>query len=171
MNKGLEVIEAAWLFDLPASRIQVVIHPQSIVHSMVEFRDGSLLAQLGATDMRIPISYALAYPDRVESGAEPVDFATLGRLTFEEPDWEKFPLLKVAYTVLESGDQARSVIMNAADEAAVELFLAGRIAFPDIAGIVHHALDTVQSTRLNDLDEVTALHDEVVQRIRSQWSE
>jgi len=100
MNKGLEVIEARWLFNVAASRIEVVIHPQSIVHSMVEFTDGSILAQLGATDMRIPISYALAHPHRIASGTEPLNFPALGTLTFQEPDMEKFPLLKVASLTL-----------------------------------------------------------------------
>ena len=136
MNKGLEVIEARWLFDVPASKIEVVIHPQSIVHSMVEFEDGSILAQLGATDMRIPISYALAFPQRIASGTLPVSFPELGSLTFREPDMDKFPLLKAAYQALEDDGASASIILNAADEVAVELFLADKIPFSYISRIV-----------------------------------
>ena len=169
MNKGLEVIEARWLFDVPGSRIQVVIHPESIVHSMVEFRDGSILAQLGATDMRIPISYALAFPERIESGTAPVSFPALGSLNFHEPDMEKFPLLKIAYQALEA--ESASIIVNAADEVAVELFLQGRIPFHWISRIVLEALQRIELIRVTTLDEVEAFHEQVTARVESDWSE
>jgi 1-deoxy-D-xylulose-5-phosphate reductoisomerase len=170
MNKGLEVIEARWLFNLNASNIEVVIHPQSIVHSMVEFIDGSVMAQLGATDMRIPISYALAYPDRIASGAEPVSFPALGSLTFLEPDMGKFPLLKAAYQVLQSDETAASVILNAADEVAVELFLAKRIPFMSIPRLVLDALDTIPHGRPDSLAEIVDFHEEVACRVREKWA-
>ncbi|MCA1960791.1 MAG: 1-deoxy-D-xylulose-5-phosphate reductoisomerase [Desulfomonile sp.] len=165
MNKGLEVIEAQWLFNVPASRIEVVIHPQSICHSMVEFEDGSILAQLGATDMRVPISYALACPDRVSSGTEPLDFAQLGSLTFEAPDFERFPLLKAAYDAINEGGSA-PVILNAADEAAVELFLADRISFQDISRIVLECLERIPRPMLSTLEEITGFHDDVAEHVR-----
>lgn len=167
MNKGLEVIEAAWLFGVPGSLIEVVVHPQSIVHSMVEFADGSILAQLGATDMRIPISYALAFPHRVPSGTEPLSFPDLGALTFLEPDWEKFPLLRAAYQALEQGGST-PVILNAADEVAVDLFLAGLIPFDAIATMVLEALNTIAPARVSSLEEIVAFHDEVASRLRGQ---
>jgi 1-deoxy-D-xylulose-5-phosphate reductoisomerase len=164
MNKGLEVIEARWLFDVAAPYIKVVIHPQSIVHSMVEFTDGSILAQLGATDMRIPISYALAYPDRISSGTDPIHFPTLGMLTFFEPDVTKFPLLRAAYQALEEGGAA-CIILNAADEVAVELFLAGEIPFGRIAAIVAEALDTVPREKPETLEEIVDFHRRVYRGI------
>lgn len=166
MNKGLEVIEARWLFNVPPSRIQVVIHPQSICHSMVEFEDGSILAQLGATDMKVPISYALAYPGRVASGAHSLDFARLGSLTFDAPDFERFPLLKAAYDAIDEGGSA-PIILNAANEVAVELFLAGRISFSDIPRMVLHWLEHTPRQTVGTLDETMAFHDEVVAQVRS----
>ncbi len=171
MNKGLEVIEARWLFGVPASSIEVVIHPQSICHSMVEFEDGSIMAQLGATDMRIPISYAMAYPDRVSSGPEPISFPQLGSLTFFEPDMERFPLLRAAFDVLESGHPAAPIIYNAADEVAVDLFLSGEIGFDSIPRIVLDSLQHVVLERVDTLDAVTAFHTSVVERVRRIWSE
>jgi 1-deoxy-D-xylulose-5-phosphate reductoisomerase len=169
MNKGLEVIEAAWLFGVSASRIEVVIHPQSIVHSMVEFEDGSILGQLGATDMRIPISYALAFPDRIQSGAKPVSFPELGSLTFLEPDREKFPLLRAAYEALDAGGSA-PVVLNAADEVAVDLFLAGRISFCAIAEIVLEALGSIAPVNVKTLEEIVAFHEEVTARVTERWT-
>lgn len=169
MNKGLEVIEAKWLFDVPASKIQVVIHPESIVHSMVEYADGSIMAQLGATDMRIPISYALAWPNRIESGTEPLDFPQLGSLTFREPDTTKFPLLKAAYQALEQDGPAASIVLNAADEVAVDLFLAEKIPFTAIPRVVLEALDSVPSVPLNTLEDIEDFHREVVARVKSGW--
>lgn len=170
MNKGLEVIEARWLFNLHASNIEVVIHPQSIVHSMVEFIDGSVMAQLGATDMRIPISYALAYPERIASGAEPVSFPALGSLTFHEPDMAKFPLLKAAYQVLQTDETAASIILNAADEVAVDLFLTKRIPFMSIPKIVLDALDTIPHGKTDSLAEIVEFHEDVAHRVREKWA-
>ena len=168
MNKGLEVIEAAWLFDVPAERIEVVIHPQSIVHSMVEFKDCSVMAQLGATDMRIPISYALAFPKRIMSGTAAVNFPKLGSLTFLEPDWEKFPLLRAAYQAYEMGGAA-SIILNAADEVAVELFLDEKLPFGHISRIVLDSLETISPESADTLEEVVALHEQVVEQVRRKW--
>ena len=129
MNKGLEVIEARWLFDVEAERIDVVVHPQSIVHSCVEFADGSILAHLGPTDMRIPIQYALLYPRRGEAPVQRLSLSEVGRLTFEPPDRDRFPALDLAYEALRRGGTAPAVL-NAANEVAVELFLAGASGLP-----------------------------------------
>ncbi len=142
MNKGLELIEAAWLFDRPSSEIGVVVHPQSVIHSMVEYVDGSVLSQMGSPDMRTPIAYALGWPDRMETPVERLDFATLGALTFEEPDLVRFPALRLAREALEAGGQAPCVL-NAANEVAVADFLAGRIAFLDIARACEKTLDAL----------------------------
>ncbi len=170
MNKGLEVVEARWLFDVPPERIEVVIHPQSICHSMVEFDDGSVLAQLGATDMRIPISYALAYPDRIDSGAEAVSFPLLGALTFHEPDMVKFPLLKAAYDALAAGGSA-PIVLNAADEVAVDLFLGGKIPFDRIAAIVMNCLNAIPCAPAETLKEIVSFHEYVTERVRADWPE
>jgi 1-deoxy-D-xylulose-5-phosphate reductoisomerase len=140
MNKGLEVIEARWLFDVPASAIDVVIHPQSIVHSMVEFRDGSVLAQLGVTDMRLPIQYAFSYPDRWAAPLPPLDLLRAGTLEFAAPDRERFPCLDLAYRALEHGG-AWPIVLNAANELAVEAFLDRRIGFCQIPSAIARALD------------------------------
>jgi 1-deoxy-D-xylulose-5-phosphate reductoisomerase len=139
MNKGLELIEAAWLFNRPSSQIDVVVHPQSIIHSMVEYLDGSVLAQMGSPDMRTPIGYALAWPDRMDTPVEPLNFAKLGQMTFFDPDLERFPALRLARDALEAGGQA-SCVLNAANEVAVEAFLKGQISFLDIARICEEAL-------------------------------
>lgn len=139
MNKGLEVIEAHWLFDLPPERIEVLIHPQSIIHSMVEFVDGSLKAQLGLPDMKIPIQYALTYPDRSPMNGARVDFPKLGSITFLEPDHERFPALRLAYSALKMGGTAPAVL-NAANEVAVQAFLDRRIGFARIPTLIEEAL-------------------------------
>ena len=139
MNKGLELIEAHYLFGLPSERIDIVVHPQSVVHSLVEFVDGSVLAQLGSADMRIPIAYALAWPQRISTPAQRLDLAAIARLDFEAPDADRFPALRLAREALEAGGAA-PVVLNAANEVAVASFLAGRIGFPEIAGLVHEAL-------------------------------
>ncbi|HYI42961.1 MAG TPA: 1-deoxy-D-xylulose-5-phosphate reductoisomerase [Sphingomicrobium sp.] len=159
MNKGLELIEAHYLFGLESSRIDVVIHPQSTVHSLVEFIDGSLLAQLGSADMRIPIAYALSWPGRMETPAAPLDLVELGRLDFEAPDLERFPALRLAREALEAGGGA-TIILNAANEIAVDLFLAGRICFPEIASMVSNALDRIAAPAPGSIEEVTALDSE-----------
>ena len=139
MNKGLELIEAHYLFGLPSSRLDVVIHPQSVVHSLVEFVDGSVLAQLGSPDMRIPIAYALAWPERMRTPAERLDLASIARLEFEAPDLERFPALRLAREALEAGGPA-PIVLNAANELAVASFLGGDIRFPDISRLVEEAL-------------------------------
>jgi 1-deoxy-D-xylulose-5-phosphate reductoisomerase len=153
MNKGLEVIEASWLFDMPPEQIDVVIHPQSVIHSMVEFPDGSVLAQLGSPDMRTPLAYALAWPERVESGAKRLDFARLGSLTFEAPDFERFPCLGYAYAALRSGGAA-SAVLNAANEYAVEAFLQRRLPFTQIAPTIERVLDEYQPAAPASVEEV-----------------
>jgi 1-deoxy-D-xylulose-5-phosphate reductoisomerase len=140
MNKGLELIEAHYLFKLPSQRIDILVHPQSVVHSMVEFVDGSVLAQLGTADMRIPIAYALAWPERIATPAQRLDLATIARLDFEAPDLERFPALRLAREALEAGGAA-PIVLNAANENAVASFLAGQIRFPDIVRIVQEALN------------------------------
>jgi 1-deoxy-D-xylulose-5-phosphate reductoisomerase len=139
MNKGLELIEAHYLFKLPSDRIDILVHPQSVVHSMVEFIDGSVLAQLGSADMRIPIAYALAWPERIATPAQRLDLGTIARLDFEAPDLERFPALRLAREALEAGGAA-PIVLNAANEGAVASFLAGQIRFTDIARLVQEAL-------------------------------
>ena len=139
MNKGLELIEAHYLFGLPSQRIDILVHPQSVVHSMVEFIDGSVLAQLGSADMRIPIAYALAWPERMATPAQKLDLAAIARLDFEAPDLDRFPALRLARGALETGGTA-PVILNAANEVAVAGFLVGRLGFSDITHVVHEAL-------------------------------
>jgi 1-deoxy-D-xylulose-5-phosphate reductoisomerase len=156
MNKGLEVIEACWLFDTTPGRIQVLVHPQSVVHSMVEYEDGSVLAQLSNPDMRTPIAQALGWPERLEAGVEPLDVLRRGRLDFEPPDPDSFPCLKLAMQAAEAGGGA-PVILNAANETAVAAFLAGRTPFTGIAELVARALDGVASTRVDSLEAVLAL--------------
>ena len=153
MNKGLEVIEASWLFGFPAGRIEVVVHPQSVIHSMVEFVDGSVVAQLGTPDMRTPIAYALSYPERIESGSATLDFTQLGALSFEAPDMHRFRCLALAYEAL-AGGTARTATLNAANEVAVEAFLGGRLPFADIARVIEETMDAVQASEPRSIDEV-----------------
>ncbi len=155
MNKGLEVIEASFLFKATAAQIEVVIHPQSIVHSLVEYVDGSVLAQLGNPDMRTPIAHALAYPERIDPGVQPLDLCAIGSLQFEPPDLERFPCLRIAYRALEAGGNA-PIVLNAANEIAVASFLAGRLAFARIAGIVEEVLARVTPGRVRTLEDVLA---------------
>ena len=140
MNKGFEIIEAKWLFNIEAENIEVLIHPQSIIHSMVEFSDGSVKAQLGVPDMKVPIQYALTYPGRVKSNFPRIDFKQLKNLTFDEPDLEKFECLKLAYDVIKAGG-SYPIVLNGANEAAVELFLNGKIKFIDIPALIKSAMD------------------------------
>ena len=144
MNKGLEVIEAHWLFGAPAAQIQVLIHPQSVIHSMVSYVDGSVLAQLGNPDMRTPIAHALAWPDRIASGVAPLDLAEIAQLRFERPDFDRFPCLKLAYDALQAGGSAPA-ILNAANEVAVEAFLARRIGFRSIDRIIAGVLERLSA--------------------------
>jgi 1-deoxy-D-xylulose-5-phosphate reductoisomerase len=140
MNKGLEVIEARWLFDIGPDKIDIIVHPQSVVHSMVEFVDGSIVAQLGTADMRQPIQYALTYPDRLESSVAALDWTSVSRLDFHPPDRQKFPCVGLAYRAIEMGGTAPAVL-NAADEVAVDAFLAGKIPFSDIPKLIGTALE------------------------------
>jgi len=156
MNKGLELIEACHLFGLPSGRIDVLIHRQSVVHSMVEYVDGSVLAQLGSPDMRVPIAYALAYPERMATPADRLDLAAIGKLEFEEPDLQRFPALRIARQALEQGGAAPTVL-NAANEIAVGCFLAGGIGFTEIASLVEQALDQSTAAAPESIDEVVAL--------------
>jgi 1-deoxy-D-xylulose-5-phosphate reductoisomerase len=155
MNKGLEVIEARWLFDIAPERIEVLIHPQSIVHSLVEYIDGSVIAQLSNPDMRVPIAHALAHPGRIASGAQPLDLAALKTLSFEPPDHERFPCLALAYKALAAGGTAPAML-NAANEVAVEAFLAGRLPFTGIGGVIAHVLETFAPRPAEDLPSILA---------------
>jgi 1-deoxy-D-xylulose-5-phosphate reductoisomerase len=159
MNKGLELIEACHLFDLPEDKINVVIHPQSIIHSMVEYSDGSFLAQLGSPDMKTPIAHALSYPARINSGSQPLDLYALSNLTFIKPDLQKFACLKLARQAMQAGAQA-TIVLNAANEMAVAAFLAGQVRLTDIADINEQALSQSQSPLLGadaDIEDILAI--------------
>jgi 1-deoxy-D-xylulose-5-phosphate reductoisomerase len=160
MNKGLEVIEAHHLFDIPEERIEVVIHPQSVLHSLVAYRDGSVLGQLGTPDMRVPISYALAWPERIETQAARLDLAKVGQLTFEMPDPIRFPALALARQALQTGGAAPT-ILNAANEVAVHGFLNGRLGFLDIAKVVESILGAMTAPAPASIDEVREIDAEV----------
>ncbi|MDL1860828.1 1-deoxy-D-xylulose-5-phosphate reductoisomerase [Betaproteobacteria bacterium PRO7] len=156
MNKGLEVIEASRLFGFDAERIAVVVHPQSVIHSMVEFGDGSVVAQLGTPDMRTPIAYALGWPDRIESGSATLDFTQLGALSFEAPDLTRFPCLALAYRALQAGPAA-CIVLNAANEIAVEAFLERRLPFVAIAAVIEETLGRLAPAAPQSVDEVLAI--------------
>lgn len=171
MNKGLEVIEASWLFGFPPDRIDVVIHPQSLIHSMVQYADGCILAQMGAPDMRTPIAYSLGWPERLDGFAKRVDFAALGSVTFEAPDMQRFPQLGYAYEALRMGGAA-SIVLNAANEIAVEAFLDRRIRFLDIARACRHMMDTMVLAAPKSLPEVLAADREArikTREVIAQW--
>jgi len=153
MNKGLEVIEARWLFDVAPDRIEVLIHAQSIIHSLVEFVDGSVIAQLSNPDMRVPIAHALGFPERIESGALPLDLAAIGSLSFERPDARRFPCLGLAYAALREGGTAPAVL-NAANEVAVAAFLAGKLRYTAIPQVIEHALHAAPATAADSLETV-----------------
>jgi 1-deoxy-D-xylulose-5-phosphate reductoisomerase len=155
MNKGLEVIEARWLFEVAPERIEVLIHPQSIVHSLVEYADGSMIAQLSNPDMRVPIAHALAWPERIDSGAKPLDLAMIKTLSFEKPDLNRFPCLALAHAALRTGGTAPA-LLNAANEVAVESFLAGRLGFTGIAAVIADVLEAVPARAADDLAAVMA---------------
>jgi len=155
MNKGLEVIEAHWLFNVSQDLIEVVIHPQSIIHSMVSYTDGSILAQLGNPDMRTPIAHCLAWPERIASGVEPLDIFDVAKLEFEKPDLQRFPCLKLCYQAMQAGGSA-SIALNAANEIAVEAFLQNKIAYTAIAGLIENVLGEITITDANTLDEILA---------------
>jgi 1-deoxy-D-xylulose-5-phosphate reductoisomerase len=153
MNKGLELIEAHYLFGVPSQQIDVVIHPQSVIHSLVEFVDGSVLAQLGSPDMRIPIAYALSWPERMPTPAQRLDLATIARLDFDEPDLTRFPALRLAREALEAGGAA-PIILNAANEIGVAAFLAGALPFPDMARLVEEALTSAEFAAPQSIGDV-----------------
>lgn len=153
MNKGLELIEACLLFDTPPDQVQVVIHPQSVIHSMVDYDDGSVLSQMGCPDMRIPIAHAMAWPERFASGASALDLFQIKRLDFEAPDFERFPCLQRAYDAVRAGD-TMPAILNAANEIAVASFLDGHIRFTAIPDVIKHAMDTVENLKATDIEAV-----------------
>jgi len=155
MNKGLEVVEARWLFDLPSDKIEILIHPQSVIHSMVEYNDGSVLAQLGTADMRVPIGYALGYPARLPLPIPKLDLTAVAQLTFEAPDANRFPCVKLAYQALNTGGTAPAVL-NAANEAAVAAFLDNRIRFIDIPRVVERTLSAHDAGPAHELDPIIA---------------
>ncbi|HMJ24359.1 MAG TPA: hypothetical protein VK475_00950, partial [Pyrinomonadaceae bacterium] len=155
MNKGLEVIEAHWLFDFDADAISILDHPESIVHSMIEMVDGSVIAQMGVTDMRHAIQYALTYPDRNDSQLPPLDLARLSSLHFEEPDLERFPCISLAYRALRTGGTLPAAL-NAANEEAVQAFIDEQISFPDIAAVIKTVMDEHHTVDVKDLATVVA---------------
>lgn len=155
MNKGLEVIEAHWLFGASPAQIEVVIHPQSVIHSMVSYADGSVLAQLGNPDMRTPIAHALAYPERIDAGVDPIDLARIAQLSFRAPDPVRFPCLQLAFDALHSGGSAAAVL-NAANEVAVDAFLERRIGFRKIPQVIASVMDRIPSGPVHDLDTLMA---------------
>ena len=155
MNKGLEVIEAHWLFGAPADIIEVVVHPQSVIHSMVDYADGSVIAQLGNPDMRTPIAHAMAWPDRIDAGVRPLDLFEIARLDFERPDLERFPCLRLAFDALRAGG-ASPAVLNAANEEAVAAFLDHRIGFLDIPAVIAACLERSGTQTVDSLDAVFA---------------
>ncbi|MBI5656382.1 MAG: 1-deoxy-D-xylulose-5-phosphate reductoisomerase [Geobacter sp.] len=167
MNKGLEVIEARWLFDVPPEKIDVNIHPQSIIHSMVEYVDGCVIAQLGTPDMKAPIAYALSYPERVSTGVKPLDLTAFSGLTFFRPDLEKFRCLKLAYQAMAAGESMPAV-MNAANEIAVESFLDGRIRFLDISAVIERTMSLHQPHSLGTIEEVLGVDRWAREKTREQ---
>ncbi|GAB1439799.1 1-deoxy-D-xylulose-5-phosphate reductoisomerase [Providencia sp.] len=162
MNKGLEYIEACYFFNADAQQMEVIIHPQSVIHSMVRYRDGSVIAQLGTPDMRTPISYSMAYPQRITSGAKPLDFASLSSLTFVQPDYQRYPCLKLAIDACHQG-QAATTALNGANEITVAAFLEGKIRFTDIAKINHKILENQVFSEPVSIDEVLEI-DECARR-------
>ena len=166
MNKGFEIIEGKWLFDIDVENIDVVMHPQSVIHSFVEFADGSVKAQLGVPDMRIPIQYALTYPDRVASDFPRLDFGKLKELTFIKPDFDKFECIKLAYDVMKMGG-TYPVVLNASNETAVDLFLKKKIKFPDIASLIKNALDNHKSNGEIELQNIIEIDKQVREFISS----
>lgn len=167
MNKGLELIEACWLFDAAPAKVEVVVHPQSVIHSLVDYVDGSVLAQLGNPDMRTPIANALAWPERIDSGVAPLDLFAIARLDFQAPDEQRFPCLRLARQAAEAGNSAPAVL-NAANEVAVEAFLQRRIRFPEIAGMIEQVLDQEPVVPLLSLEAVFAA-DQRARELAREW--
>lgn len=169
MNKGLELIEACWLFDAQPSRVEVVVHPQSVIHSLVDYVDGSVLAQLGNPDMRTPIANALAWPERIDSGVAPLDLFAIARLDFQAPDEQRFPCLRLAREAAEAGNSAPAML-NAANEVAVEAFLQRRIRFPEIASMIAQVLEQEPVVAVDTLDAVFAA-DQRARGLAGRWLE
>ncbi|WP_137804683.1 1-deoxy-D-xylulose-5-phosphate reductoisomerase [Pseudomonas sp. G(2018)] len=167
MNKGLELIEACWLFDAKPSQVEVVIHPQSVIHSLVDYIDGSVLAQLGNPDMRTPIANALAWPERIDSGVPPLDLFAVARLDFQAPDEERFPCLHLARQAADAGNSAPAML-NAANEVAVAAFLDGRVRYPEIASIIEETLNLEPVVAVKDLEAVFAA-DAKARVLAEQW--
>ncbi|WP_025127643.1 1-deoxy-D-xylulose-5-phosphate reductoisomerase [Pseudomonas sp. PH1b] len=167
MNKGLELIEACWLFDAKPSQVEVVVHPQSVIHSLVDYVDGSVLAQLGNPDMRTPIANALAWPERIDSGVAPLDLFAIARLDFQAPDEQRFPCLRLARQAAEAGGSAPAML-NAANEVAVSAFLERRIRYPEIASIIDEVLAREPAVAVNELDAVFAA-DAKARGLAQQW--
>jgi 1-deoxy-D-xylulose-5-phosphate reductoisomerase len=167
MNKGLELIEACWLFDAKPEQIEILIHPQSVIHSLVDYVDGSVLAQLGNPDMRTPISHALAWPQRIDSGVAPLDLFAVARLDFQAPDESRFPCLRLARAAAEAGGNAPA-LLNAANEVAVQAFLQRRIRFPEIADLIAEVLNLVPVVPVESLDSVLQADDQA-RRLAEQW--
>ncbi|AQT07930.1 1-deoxy-D-xylulose 5-phosphate reductoisomerase [Pseudomonas protegens] len=167
MNKGLELIEACWLFDARPSQVEVVVHPQSVIHSLVDYVDGSVLAQLGNPDMRTPIANALAWPERIDSGVAPLDLFAIARLDFQAPDEQRFPCLRLARQAAEAGNSAPAML-NAANEVAVSAFLERRIRYPEIASIIDEVLTREPVVAVNELDAVFAA-DARARVLAQQW--
>ncbi|WP_298440488.1 1-deoxy-D-xylulose-5-phosphate reductoisomerase [uncultured Ferrimonas sp.] len=167
MNKGLEYVEARWLFNASAEQIQVVVHPQSVIHSMVQYKDGSVLAQLGQPDMRTPIAHSMAYPERIGAGVEPLDFFKVGQLTFEQPDFKRYPCLQLAMEACQQGQEATTVL-NAANEQAVDAFLDGNLGFSDIARVNRYCLERVDLAARHSLEGLAQLDCET-RRVAAEW--
>lgn len=165
MNKGFEMIEARWLFGCPPEKITILVHPQSVVHSMVEFVDGSIKAQLGVPDMHLPIRYALGYPERLATDAAPLSIAQMSTLTFEEPDYAKFPLLTYAFEAIKRGGNM-PCILNAANEVAVQAFLDRRIRFTDMPRLVRKVMDKVHYTSTPTLEDLISTNAETLRMAR-----
>lgn len=167
LNKGLEVIEAKWLFDIELDQIKVLVHPESIVHSMVHYHDGSMLAQLGHSDMRIPISYALAYPNRVTNHTQEFDLSQLSQLNFKQPDLKRYPCLNLAYKAMAAGQQS-TIVLNASNEVAVDAFLNNQIKFTEISRLIDHMLGQNWQQTIDSIEAVHAFNDEVRQKSTEQ---
>jgi len=167
MNKGLELIEACWLFDATPAQVEVVIHPQSVIHSLVDYVDGSVLAQLGNPDMRTPIAHALAWPERIASGVAALDLFEIGRLEFERPDEARFPCLRLAREAAEAGG-CLPATLNAANEVAVEAFLAGRLGFTEIPRLIESVLQSTAPCPADNLEAVFAA-DATARRLAQAW--
>ena len=168
MNKGLEVIEACWLFNTRPDQVEVILHPQSVIHSLVAYTDGSVLAQLGNPDMRTPIAHALAWPERISTGVKRLDLISVARLDFEPPDLERFPCLRLAKEALEAGGTA-SAILNAANEVAVEYFLKQKISFTDIPRVISKTLETVQNQAPESIETIMEVDRQARLTAREQW--